>query len=413
MTKCSLIVIGSELTRGIIADKHGQLVSREMTHIGVHMSQIVALPDDGSITSVLHALKKSNDIIIVTGGLGPTQDDMTRRCIADVFGTELVRDDECFAELRKRVGEDKALGANEKQAYIPRGFTVMRNPNGTAPGFYGFDEGTFVFALPGPPREMEPMFYSYVLPKVKDLLDIRDSERYEYTSFITAEARLEELTERYAKVDWGTRFQDYRISLYASCDDKAYLDNAIAELKSELGPCRIVDGNTSALVILTDLLKERGLKISVAESCTGGLLSSLLTSQPGSSEYFLGSVVSYDPSVKMGILGVRGETIERVGVVSDECATEMADGVREKCLSDYAVSVTGVAGPSESEGKKVGTVCFGFSSKERESAAFTLHFTSWGRESIRRKASVTAMLFLYLYIKGYDIVKISREWTNI
>ena len=208
MTKCSLIVIGSELTRGIIADKHGQLVSREMTHIGVHMSQIVALPDDGSITSVLHALKKSNDIIIVTGGLGPTQDDMTRRCIADVFGTELVRDDECFAELRKRVGADKALGANEKQAYIPRGFTVMRNPNGTAPGFYGFDEGTFVFALPGPPREMEPMFYSYVLPKVKDLLDIRDSERYEYTSFITAEARLEELTERYAKVDWGTRFQD-------------------------------------------------------------------------------------------------------------------------------------------------------------------------------------------------------------
>lgn len=413
MTRCSLIVIGTELTRGIIADRHGQLVSKEMTHIGVHMSEIVAIPDDGTITNVLKALKKNNDIIIVTGGLGPTQDDMTRKCIADVFSSALVRDEKCFETLVRRVGKEKALGANEKQAYIPQGFTVMENPNGTAPGFYGSDEGTYVFALPGPPREMEPMFYSSVLPKVKELLDMKDGERYEYSSFITAEARLEELTERYAGIDWGTRFQDYKISLYASSDDRRNVEEAIEALAKEVGPYRLVEGDVTALDILIGTVREKGVMIAAAESCTGGLLSSLLTSKPGSSDYFLGSVVSYDPSVKKGVLDVRGETVERYGVVSDECALEMADGVRRITMADYSVSVTGVAGPDESEGKKVGTVSFGFSGKDRSSCSFTLHFTSWGRVSIRRKASVSAMLFLSAYIKGDDVIKMSKEWTNI
>ena len=413
MTRCSLIVIGTELTRGIIADRHGQLVSKEMTHIGVHMSEIVALPDDGSITDVLRALKKNNDIIIVTGGLGPTQDDMTRKCIADVFSTTLVRDEKCFETLKRRVGEEKALGANEKQAYIPKGFTAMENPNGTAPGFYGSDGGTYVFALPGPPREMEPMFYSSVLPRVNELLDIKDGERYEFSSFITAEARLEELTERYPEIDWATRFQDYKISLYASSSDKKKIYDAVKALSDELGEYRLVEGDASALDILIGTLKDRKVTIAAAESCTGGLLSALLTSKPGASEYFLGSVVSYNPAVKMGVLSVGKDTVEKYGVVSDECAVEMADGARRLCISDYAVSITGVAGPDESEGKKVGTVSFGLSGKDRKSCSFTLHFTSWGRDSIRRKASVTAMLFLAAYIKGVDVEKMMRGWTNI
>ena len=338
---------------------------------------------------------------------------MTRKCIADVFSSALVRDEKCFETLVRRVGKEKALGANEKQAYIPQGFTVMENPNGTAPGFYGSDEGTYVFALPGPPREMEPMFYSSVLPKVKELLDMKDGERYEYSSFITAEARLEELTERYAGIDWGTRFQDYKISLYASSDDRRNVEEAIEALAKEVGPYRLVEGDVTALDILIGTVREKGVMIAAAESCTGGLLSSLLTSKPGSSDYFLGSVVSYDPSVKKGVLGVKGETVERYGVVSDECALEMADGVRRITMADYSVSVTGVAGPDESEGKKVGTVSFGFSGKDRSSCSFTLHFTSWGRDSIRRKASVSAMLFLSAYIKGEDVIKMSKEWTNI
>ncbi len=413
MTKAALIVIGTELTRGIIADKHGRLVSKEMTGIGVHMSEIVAIPDDGSITAVLKALKKDNDIIIVTGGLGPTQDDMTRQSIADVFNSELIEDEECYQELVRRVGKERVLGANEKQAFIPKGFTVMKNPNGTAPGFYGEEGGTFVFALPGPPREMEPMFYSSVLPKVKELLDIKDKARYEYTSFITAEARLEELTEKYPAIEWGTRFQDYKISLYAESDDKDEVNRAISSLQGELGPYRIVEGDVSALGLLTDKLKGDHLTISVAESCSGGVLASLLTSMPGSSEYFLGSVTSYSPDVKVNVLGVSRETVKRSGVVSKECAREMAEGVRKLMDSDVACSITGVAGPDPSEGKGPGYVCFGFSGKGKEAKAVTLNYTTWGRDSVRRRSSVSAMLFLLAYINGMDVEKMSREWSNI
>lgn len=413
MTKCSLIVIGSELTRGIIRDLHGQLVSKEMTKIGVHMSEIVAIPDDGSIEEILKALKKNNDIIIVTGGLGPTQDDMTRESIARVFNAELEEDEECLEELVKRVGKDKAIGANEKQAFIPKGFHVMRNPNGTAPGFYGFDDNTFVFALPGPPREMEPMFYSSVLPKVREILDVPDVKRVEFSSFITAEARLEELTEKYPSVEWGTRFQDYRISLYASANDENEVKNAISGLKEDTGPYRIVDGNKEALDLLIDELKSKRLTVSTAESCTGGLLASLLTSRSGSSEYFMGSVVSYSPIVKRDLLKVPSSIIEEHGVVSTECAAKMAEGALLCCQSDVAVSITGVAGPDKSEGKAPGYVCFGFAMKGRNTRSIKLNFTSWGRDSIRKRASVSAMLFLLAYIKGEDVEEMADKWRNI
>ncbi len=413
MTKCALIVIGTELTRGIIADKHGVLVSREMTHIGVHVSEIVAVPDDGSVTGILKAIKKNNDIIIVTGGLGPTQDDITRRCIAEAFNTTLVRNEDCIRELKKRVGDERLSGANEKQAYIPDGFTVMPNPNGTAPGFYGSDEEAFCFALPGPPREMEPMFISCVIPKVKEILGLREAERHEYTSFITAEALLGELTSQYPEIEWGTRFQDYQISLYASTDDKKALDSAVRELKLKLGPYRIVEGSTTALDILIDTLKLHNARISAAESCTGGLLSEILTERAGSSEFFLGSVVSYSNEMKTDALDVKEETVKRHGAVSEECAIQMAEGALLLAKSDYAVSITGVAGPDRSEEKDVGTVSFGFASKERKSEAFTLRFTSWGRSSVRRKAAVTALLFLSAYIRGEDIKSLAGKWSNI
>lgn len=155
-TTASLIVIGSELTRGIISDKHGQLVSRELTKLGYHISQIVAIPDDGTIEQILHALLKSNDVIIITGGLGPTSDDMTRQAISDVAGRKLVKNEAAYSRLYKRVGE-RIHGANEKQAYFPEGFETILNPNGTAEGFYGYAGNTLLISLPGPPREMEPM----------------------------------------------------------------------------------------------------------------------------------------------------------------------------------------------------------------------------------------------------------------
>ena len=359
MTKASLIVIGSELTRGIIQDKHTILVSHELSKMGIHFSESVVIPDDGTIREVIGALLRNNNIVLLTGGLGPTTDDMTRSAIAEAAGVELVRDEGAWNHLLETL-KDRAYGANEKQAYIPKGFNLIPNPNGTAPGFWGEVRGTLVVSMPGPPREMEPMFRSSVLPLLRKNLGIKEEERDEYSTFLISEAKLEELTkEADPSLDWGTRFQDYRISLYVSGGDKEERQRAIGKLRALTGKKRVVDGDKTALGILVEDLKKRGETISCAESCTGGLAASNLTSLPGSSLYMMGSVTSYFLSVKERVLGVKKDTLDRYGAVSEECALEMAEGVRNLISSDWAFSITGVAGPDKSEGKEVGTVCLG------------------------------------------------------
>lgn len=409
----SVIIIGTELTHGIIQDSHGSLLSRELSHLGIHVSELVIVPDDGSIEKVLEALMRNNDTVIITGGLGPTSDDMTRAVIAEAAGVPLVRNDAAWSFLLNKLGE-RVYGANERQAMIPDGFSIIDNPNGTAPGFYGYGGKTLLISLPGPPREMHPMLYDTVLPLLREKLELPEAERDEYTSFITAEAKLEELTESVdGELDWGTRFQDYKISLYVSGKDKASRSHAIETLRKMLGEYRIVDGNTDALEIAINSLKLHNATVSVAESCTGGLLSTLLTERPGASEYMLGSVTAYAKEVKERVLGVPVSVIEEYGTVSSRCAESMADGVKKLTHSDYAVSVTGVAGPDKDEDKAVGTVYLGFSGKDRNTVSVCLDFSSWGRASVRRKASVASLLLLSAYIEGKDVVKIASEWGFI
>ena len=406
----ALIIIGTELTRGIIQDKHGPLVSRELTSLGVHMTQIVALPDDGSIEKVIAFLIKNNDIVLITGGLGPTADDMTRDVIAHAAGVALEKREECWEHLVERLG-DRAYGANEKQAFIPKGFEVIPNLNGTAPGFYGYGGNTLIVSLPGPPREMSPMFYDTVLPLIRKKLDKKEDVRLEYSSFITAEAKLEELCEEAdPNLEWATRFQDYRISLYLSGGSDAQKVAAIKKIQDWVGMHRLVEGDREALDILIDTLLDRGATIGCAESCTGGLAASLLTSKSGSSRYMLGSITSYAPSVKMNVLGVDHSVVENQGVVSYECAREMAEGARRVLDSDYAFSVTGVAGPDKSEGKDVGTLYFGFAGRDRCSTSVLVKLNSWGRESIRRRASVIAFILMNAFILGEDVSAIVDSW---
>ena len=413
MTEASLIVIGTELTRGIIQDKHTQLVSRELTRLGIHMRSSVVLPDDGSVDAVLSSLVQRKGIIIVTGGLGPTQDDLTRSIIAKAFSRKLVEDPESVEFLKKRLGE-RFGGSNIKQAYIPEGFDTIPNENGTAPGFYGGTEEVKVIALPGPPREMEPMLTTYVLPLIRKWLDIPQEERDEYSSFITGASKLEDLCELFGPgLDWGTRFQDYRISLYVSGGSKEVRDRAVQGISGEVGKYRIVEGNLEAIDILRKTLIERNMTISCAESCSGGVASDLLSEKPGSSQYFSGSVVSYSPEVKMRVLGVPETLISEYGTISVESAKAMAEGVLKATGSDVAFSITGVAGPDESEGKKVGTVAFGFASGNGETQGVMVKLSTWGRLSIRRRASVAAFLLTNSYINGEDVESIAKEWKWI
>ncbi len=410
MKNVSLIVVGTELTHGIIEDKHTAVVARECSHLALNFRESILVADDATINEVLPGVLKENDVVIITGGLGPTSDDMTRSSIAESAGRKLVKDEKVWAHLRETLKE-RAYGANEKQAYIPEGFTVIENPNGTAPGFWGKVNNTLLVSLPGPPREMRPMFYDSVIPLLVSLFGLEKEEREEYSVYALAEAKLEELTkEADSALSWGTRFQDYKISLYVSGKDKEVRDRAVEKLKTLIGERRVEEGDVSSLGSLVETLKKEKATIAVAESCTGGLASSLLTSLPGSSEYMLGGVVSYAVSVKKSILGVTDDTVLNYGVVSEECASEMADGVRKVTGADYSFSITGVAGPDKSENKDVGTVSFGFSGKNRKTETVTLHLPSWGRESIRRRASVIAFILMRSYIEKENIHFIVESW---
>ncbi len=411
MKNIALVVIGTELTRGIIEDKHTALVAKAVTELGLNFKESVLVPDDGTIKEALSTLIPSNDCVIITGGLGPTLDDKTRLSIAECAGKKLVRDEEAWKHLLSSLGE-RAYGSNEKQSYIPQGFTVISNPNGTAPGFYGSIGETLIISLPGPPREMRPMFYSFVIPLLSKHFSLEIEEKDEYSVFALSEARLDELVQSVdSTLMWGTRFQDYKISLYVSGKDKERRDRAIGKLSSLLGPMRIERGDVSALEELVDTLKKNGETISAAESCTGGLSQALLTSISGASSYMLGGVVSYSPLVKENVLGVEKSVIEKYGVVSPECAREMAEGVRALTSSDYSFSITGVAGPEKSEGKDVGTVSFGFSAKKRESEALTLFLPHMSRDGIRRRSSLCAFLLMRAYIEGKDLKSIVEKWT--
>lgn len=410
----ALVSVGTELTRGIIRDSHGQMISRSLTNLGYHVAQMVILPDDGTIASVLHAIARKNDVVIVTGGLGPTADDMTRDTIADVAGVPLERNQECWDALHARIGE-RLRGANERQTLLPKGFSRIPNANGTADGFWGRSSGgSLLICLPGPPRELTPMFSEYVEPLLAKEAGRAVEARREYTSFITAEARLEDLAEQIApNLTWATRFQDTKISLYLSGGTDEEKDEAIAKLRAHCGSALIADGGTSAPEILREALHERKAAFSCAESCTGGLAASYATDLAGSSEWFNGGVVSYSNEAKEKVLGVSPETIAAHGAVSEETAREMAEGVLSKIPSDYSFSITGVAGPAESERKKAGTVCFGFAGKGRKTQALTIRFTSWGRASVRRKSAVAAFILLSLYIRGEEnLALVASGWAE-
>ncbi|MCR5731631.1 MAG: CinA family protein [Sphaerochaetaceae bacterium] len=381
MTKSvELIVIGTELVRGIIQDQHCQLVSRELTHLGYSMKECIAIPDDGSIEKVLSKSAAESDVVIVTGGLGPTSDDMTRYAIAQAASVSLEKNSDCYKRLYERIGE-RIHGANEKQTLIPSGFTCLLNPNGTAEGFYGRTDNCLIIALPGPPREMRPMFYDYVLPLLAKEIGHDGVERDEYTTYIIAEAKLEELTEKVdSSLDWGTRFQDYKISLYVQGGDKEKRDSAIKSLRSLVGPELVQDGDVSALTTLTGYLKENKLSLSICEGFTGGLVSSLITSDPEYSRYFKGGILDFhesDPSIQ-------------------------ADKTRVLFSSDVALSISG-----NTEG-----VSFGISTKNR-SESVVINFSAISREYVRKRSVAAAFILVHVFLQGKSLVDTVSHWEYI
>lgn len=411
-----LIAVGTELLLGNIANTDAQMISEGLSQLGINVYYHTVVGDNPQrVRDAVEIARKRADILITTGGLGPTCDDLTKVAIAQAFGKELVFHEESAQRIRDRFA---ALGRpitenNYQQAMIPEGATVLPNDWGTAPGVAFEADGTHVILLPGPPRECEMMFRHRAVPYLKALADGVIVSRTIKTFGIgesAAEAKLRDLMNAlhnptlapYAKPT-GT---ELRITAHAQTEEEALALIVPIEdqVKERLGDVVIGVDVSSLEEVCLALLKEKGLTVGTAESCTGGLIAKLLTDLPGSSAVFRGGVVSYCDAVKAGALGVPYDLLDQYGAVSAQVAEAMALGAREALGCDIALSATGVAGPdSDDRGNPVGLVYLGIA------WAGGCHVAVYQggkveRERIRRQSAQTALDLLRRHLTGAPLL---------
>lgn len=373
MLKAEIIAIGSELLTPHRTDTNSLWLTERLNSIGISVLQKTIVGDEESRLeeAVRDALRRS-DVIISTGGLGPTEDDITRKVFARVSGRQLMLDYEVLEQIRERFASRgyQMTPNNERQALIPRGATVLPNPNGTAPGIRMDQDGKLIVLLPGPPRENQPMFNDYIMAELEKLSrGARISKRLLKVTGLGESALDDMIAEIYTPYTNPTTtilFTDSEIEIHltATAETVARAEEIVDELADKLEE-RLKDhlytttGETLESVIGNRLLLKR-YTIATAESCTGGLVAERITSVPGASDYYVGSVISYTNEAKAELLGVPREMIESRGAVSGEVAEAMARGVKERTGATIGLSVTGLAGPGGgTEAVPVGTVYIG------------------------------------------------------
>lgn len=390
----AIISVGTEITEGKIADTHGRYIASALRLLSIRLRRIVTIPDDRELfEATVRSLAGDSSLLFVTGGLGPTSDDLTREVLSAEAGRELVYSDSAWHAIESRLG-GRASESNRRQAFVPAGFEMIPNHNGTAPGFYGEINGSLVFALPGPPRELRPMFERQVLPVLRNRFRVDDFAELAATAFLTSESRLEELLQKHATpgISWGTRVDDLSIAFFvrgASADARSAV---LAALQEDAGCRYIRAGETSAARILFEALERRGLRLCTAESCTGGFIAKLMTDIPGSSQVFWGGWVVYSNFAKENQLSVRSSTLESQGAVSRETVREMATGACAASGAEVSIAVSGIAGPEGgSVEKPVGTVWIGVCLKGGAVTEELFHFRG-DRDRVRRLSAVAGML---------------------
>lgn len=370
--KAAVLTIGTELTRGELVDRNSAYLAERLTERGFFVTEMATVDDHHArIVATLRRLSAHHDVVLCTGGLGPTTDDRTSACAAQALGVPLVRDRGVHAEL---VSLLEARGrpvtaSNEKQADFPEGATILKNNQGTAPGFCVHLLGAACFFMPGVPAEMQAMLENAVLPLLP-----APRARTQYARLRTFGLPESEVNDRLTgleskhgvEIGYRASNSEIEVKILSSAreheSDEAHrvrASLALEEVKRRLGESVYAEGTTRLPEALGLLLLERNATFGVAESCTGGLVSQMMTSVPGASRYFYGGVTSYDNRVKERILGVSADALRMHGAVSKEVAREMAEGARQILGVDYALSLTGIAGPSGgSPDKPVGLVHF-------------------------------------------------------
>ena len=369
---CELISVGTEILLGDILNTNVQYLSKALASLGIGVTHHSTVGDNKQrLLDTLDTAFTRCDAVILTGGLGPTPDDLTKETCAEYFGKELYLDDKILEEIESyfKLKNIPMPESNKKQALVPEGSIILENNNGTAPGFIMEKDGKIIVILPGPPKEMVPMYRESVEPYLRKFTnEIILSKNIR--TFGIGESAMSELVEDllegsnptvapYAKS--GEALLRVTAKAQSEEDAEKLMTPVIDEIKSRLGDYIYGIDCASIEEAVAKLLMERKQTVAFAESCTGGLCAKRLTDIPGTSEIFHCGVVSYSNDIKMKVLGVKAETIEKYTEVSAECAKEMAEGVRLLSGADYAVSITGYAGPGDDE--EVGLIYIGISSK--------------------------------------------------
>jgi nicotinamide-nucleotide amidase len=364
----AILSIGTELTRGEIENTNASWLSRELTAMGFEVTEVATVDDDPArIVATLLRLGAASEVVVATGGLGPTTDDLTSLSVARALGVELVRDAASVEAIRRRFERaGRTMSAsNEKQADFPAGAEVLANPVGTAPGFSVQIGRALCFFVPGVPREMKRLFADHIVPRIAKLAP-NLSFQIRLKTFGLPESvvgeKLAGVEESHPGVVLGYRahFPEIEVKVLATAgtqaDARSLAGKAAEEVRARLGDVIYGEGDDTFPEIVGRALTGRGFRLAVAESCTGGLLGHLLTREPAS-DFFVADAVTYANSAKTRLLEVSEDVLRGHGAVSAEVAAAMAEGARRVCDVDIAVSVTGIAGPSGgSADKPVGLV---------------------------------------------------------
>ena len=409
----TIVTIGDEILIGQIVDTNSVSIAKKLNNIGITIAEKLSIGDSKeAIISTLQRAMQNSEVVIITGGLGPTKDDITKHTLAQMFNSQLIYNDtegEHVRTLLARRGIE-FTELNRGQAMLPECCTVLHNAHGTAPGMW-FDtpEGGVVVSLPGVPFEMEHLMEDEVIPRLKGRYTLQSIV---HSTLITRGIPESILAERISS--WEDALPDYLHLAYLPAPNVVRLrlsaydvekEQASREIESRFNDLRKIIGDnivgyegSSVEAQIHDILIKRGKSLAIAESCTGGMIASKFTAMAGASNYLLGGVVAYSNDVKCNILGVNRDDIECFGAVSEVVALEMAEGVRRITGADYAIATAGIAGPGGgSKHKPVGTVWMAIATPNGSRAMMRNSGTDRGQ--IISRASAYAIEMLYEEIK--------------
>ena len=405
--RAAILSTGDELTTGKVVDTNSAFIADRLFSMGIKAAAVLKVGDDRE--ALLWAMREAADlgeIIIGTGGLGPTEDDLTSEVVAEFLGCPLVQNEEIAAALRKRFEARRIpwTANNLKQALFPQGAEILPNPVGTAPGFrVSFGENKTLSWLSGVPQEMTAMFDQTVMPWIVAMRGGQDQIFSQaFKVYGLTESKLDDVVkpiglEPGIKLSFRAHYPDLtlRVTVAGASEEQPRFIETCKRIRLILGSHIYAEGDTTLEQRVGQLLSERHRTLALAESCTGGLISHRITGIAGSSAYYLGGVTSYANDVKVKLLGVTPATLEKYGAVSQETALEMSHGIRERIGADFGLSVTGIAGPGGGTPEKpVGTVWISIAqAKNHEAKLFQFH---GDRERIVLGTSQAALNWLRL-----------------